>query len=145
MKKLASIFILFVCSSASYSEPYVYEDGGYRFEASNSEECYGLGTSSPILAVCQKHFKNLSLNKLNSSYEKLLSKLVRDREGLVKAQEKWEEFSNLQCKFEAKASEASSKPYNAYTEVFNICIDKLREERSVYINKIETGCAGCVQ
>jgi len=145
MNKLVYIFILFALSAASHSEPYVYTNGSYKFEASNNEECYGLGTSSPMLSVCLNHFKNLSLNKLNSSYDKLLSNLIRDKNELVKAQEKWEEFAKLQCQFEARASKASSKPYNAYTEMFNICIDKLREERTAYLKKIDTGCAACVQ
>jgi uncharacterized protein YecT (DUF1311 family) len=145
MKNLAFIFIAFTAPAVCYSEPFIYKDGSYKFKASNSEECYGLGTSNPLLSVCQKHFKNISEDKLESTYNNLLSKLTRDKKELIKAQEKWKEFSNLQCQFEAKASKAYSKPYNAYTEIFNTCIDRLRAERTSNLKKIETGCPGCVQ
>ncbi len=145
MRNIIILFFGITFSLACSSRSYVYEDRGYKFEAANAEECYGLGTSNPLLSVCQNHFKEASKNKLDNSYEKILSELSRDRGELIKAQEKWVEFSNLQCQFEAKASEASSKPYNAYTEIFNTCIEMLREERAVYLKKIPTGCPGCVQ
>ncbi|WP_139309887.1 lysozyme inhibitor LprI family protein [Teredinibacter haidensis] len=145
MKNLAFVFLMFTLSSVCCAEPYLYEDGAYKFKAENIDECYGLGTSSPILGVCQKYFRNLAKNKLDTSYNNLLSKLTRDKSELIAAQLKWEEFSNLQCQFEAKASEANSKPSKVYFEINNICMDNLRVVRAGYLDSIDTGCAGCVQ
>ena len=145
MKNLAFVFLIFTLPSICYAEPYIYERGSYKFKAENIDECYGLGTSSPRLHVCQDHFKNLSKNKLEASYNNLLSQLTRDKKELIDAQVKWEEFSNLQCHFEAKASEAHSKPYNVYTEMMNSCMDTLRVKRAAYLDTIDTGCAGCVK
>ena len=145
MKNLAFVFLIFTLPSICYAEPYIYERGSYKFKAENIDECYGLGTSSPRLHVCQDHFKNLSKNKLEASYNNLLSQLTRDKKELIDAQAKWKEFSNLQCAFEAKASESSSKPYKEYIEMHNICMDTLRVNRSIYLDKVNTGCAGCVQ
>ncbi len=145
MKNLAFVFLISTISLTCNAEPYLYESGTYKFKAENVTECYNLGTSSPQLHVCQNHFKDLSKKRLDSSNNNLLSKLTRDKQKFINAQAKWVEFANLQCQFEAQASEAYSKPYNAHTEITNICMDTLRVSRSLYLNKIDTGCAGCVQ
>ena len=145
MKKFTIVYLTIFLSSLCHSESYFYKDGPYEFEAKNTDECYGLGSSSPMLSVCQSHFKNISKNKMESSLNSLVSKLERDKEELIEAQKKWAEFSKLQCQFEAKASESYAKSYNVYTEMYNSCMDKLRIERADYLNGIQTGCAGCVQ
>ncbi|MEW6996045.1 lysozyme inhibitor LprI family protein [Colwelliaceae bacterium MEBiC 14330] len=145
MKNLAFVFLIFALPSICYAESYIYERGSYKFKADNIDECYGLGTSRPRLHVCQDHFKNLSKNKLEASYNNLLSQLTRDKKELIDAQIKWEEFSKLQCQFEAKASEANSKPDKVYFEIINICMDTLRIKRAAYLDTINTGCPGCVK
>jgi uncharacterized protein YecT (DUF1311 family) len=145
MKNLAFVSLILVFTPLCKAEPYVYVDGSYNFKAENINECWNLGTSNPMLGVCQEHFQNLTKNKLDSSYNNLLSKLTRDKKELINAQTKWEEFSNLQCQFEAKASESYSKPYKVYGELFNICMDELRVNRSKYLDYIDTDCAGCVK
>ena len=145
MKNLALVSLMFLLSPLCKAEPYLYVDGTYSFKAENINECWNLGTSNPMLGVCQKHFKKLAKSKLDSSYNSLLSQLNRDKKELIDAQQKWKEFSTLQCHFEARASKSYSKPDKVYGELFNICMDTLRVNRAAYLKKINTGCAGCVQ
>jgi uncharacterized protein YecT (DUF1311 family) len=145
MNNLRLIVVVLLLSSISNAEPYVYENGSYKFKANNIDECYNLGSSSPNLHVCQNHFNDIGKNKLNSSYTELLSKLTRDKNKLIDSQNKWLEFAASQCNFEAQASEAYSKPYNAYTEIYNSCHNTLSINRAKYLNSIDSGCAACVK
>jgi uncharacterized protein YecT (DUF1311 family) len=135
-------FTFMIVSPFVESAPYIFNDGKYSFAAETVEECYGKGRYS---FDCKQYFDNQSNNRLSTSYGELLSQLIRDKELLIKAQEKWEQFAQAQCVFESAAAKAYANPEKQSQLVYDECMNALKDKRAEYLESIMVGCSACVK
>ncbi len=138
------ILILLVLSviSVAHSAEYTYAVGDHTYAAKKASDCFEV--SDHAVAECLKHFFEGSEKDLETTFNNIRSRLVRDKQLFEETQAKWVSFKNSECEVRSVGAEAYRDPERQKSLFVRACAAELNAQRVLQLQSLSLGCDSCL-
>lgn len=135
--------LLLLLPAISYGAEYIHTAGDYTYTARKATDCFEI--SERAAAECVRHFFEESEKELETSFESIRSRLIRDRQLLEETQVKWISFKNSECEVQSVSANAYRDPDRQKSLFVWACAAELNAQRVLQLKSLSLGCDSCLQ
>ncbi|WP_129643068.1 lysozyme inhibitor LprI family protein [Peristeroidobacter agariperforans] len=137
------LVLLLLFPALAWGAEYTHTVGDHTYVARKSADCFEI--SEHAAAECVRHFFAESEQELETSFDSIRSRLVRDRELFEQTQAKWVAFKDSECEVRSVSAQAFSAPERQKALFVWACAAELNEQRVLQLKSLSLGCDSCLQ
>ncbi len=137
------ILLILPMISVAHSAEYTYVVGDHTYAATKASDCFEI--SDHAAAECVKHFFEESEKELETSFDSIRGRLVRDKSLFEETQAKWISFKNRECEVRSISAQAYRDPERQKSLFVRACAAELNAQRVLQLQSLSIGCDSCLQ
>jgi uncharacterized protein YecT (DUF1311 family) len=135
--------LLLLLPAIAYGAEYSHTVGDSTYVARKAEDCFEI--SEHAAAECVAHFFEESEKELETSFDRIRSRLVRDKQLFEETQAKWVSFRNSECEVRSVSAQAYRDPERQKSLFVRACAAELNAQRVLQLKSLSLGCDSCLQ
>ena len=140
---IRKVLLLLLLPAISYGAEYSHTVGDSTYTARKAEDCFEI--SDHAAGECVSHFFEESEKELETSFDRIRSRLVRDKQLFEESQEKWASFKNSECEVRSVSAQAYRDPERQKSLFVRACAAELNAQRVLQLKSLSMGCDSCLQ
>lgn len=137
------ILLILPMISVAHSAEYTYAVGDHTYAAKKASDCFEI--SDHAATECVKHFFEESEKELETSFDSIRGRLVRDKSLFEETQAKWISFKNSECEVRSISAQAYRDPKRQKSLFVRACAAELNAQRVLQLQSLSLGCDSCLQ
>lgn len=137
----ALLLLLLPCISCGAE--YSHSVGDSAFTAQKAMDCFEI--SAHATAECVSHFFEESEKEVETSFDSIRGRLVRDKQLFEETQARWVSFKNSECEVRSVSAQAYSDPESQKSLFVRACAAELNAQRVLQLKSLSLGCDSCLQ
>ena len=139
----ALVLLVLLAISMSYGAEYIHTVGDSTYTARKASDCFEI--SEHAAAECVKLFFEESEKELDTTFDSIRSRLVRDRQLFEETQARWLSFKNSECEVRSVSAQAYRDPERQTWLLVRACAAELNAQRVLQLKTLFLGCDSCLQ
>lgn len=140
---IRKVLLLLLLPAISYGAEYSHAVGDSTYAARKAEDCFEI--SDHAAAECVSHFFEESEKELETSFDSIRSRLVRDKQLFEETQAKWVSFKNSECEVRSVSAREYRDPERQKSLFVRACAAELNAQRVLQLKSLSLGCDSCLQ
>jgi len=141
--KTHKAFLLLLLPAISQGAEYIHAIGNDTHTARTATDCFEI--SDHAAAECVQHFFEESERELETSFDKIRNRLIRDKQLFEETHAKWASFKDSECEVRSVSAQAYGDPERQKGLFVRACAAELNAQRASQLKSLSLGCDSCLQ
>lgn len=138
-----SLLLMLSATLVAHGAEYSHAVGDQPYTARKAADCFEI--SGHAVAECVAHFFEESEKELETTFNSILGRLVRDRQLFEETQVKWVSFKSSECAVQSVSAQAFRDPEAQKRLFVQACAAELNAQRILQLKTLSLGCDSCLQ